>query len=58
MGPPGCIPHTASPGLELQRASCKAVYTSIVMDSEICSQRNSAMWLRQFARSQTLAMGG
>lgn len=58
MAPPGCILHTASPGSELQRASGKAVCASVMMDSESCSRRNSAVWLRQFARSRTLAMGG
>lgn len=58
MAPPGYILHTASPGSEMQRASGKAVCTSVMMDSESCSLRDSAVWLRQFVRSQTLAMGG
>lgn len=58
MAPPECILHNASPGTELQRASGRAVCTSVMMDSESCSQRDSAVWLRQFARSRTLAMGG
>lgn len=58
MAPPGCILHTASPGSKLQHASGRSVSTSVVMDSESCSQRDSAVWLRQFARSRTLAMGG
>lgn len=58
MAPPGCILHTASPGSKLKRASGRAVCASVVMDSESCSQRDTAVWLRQFARSRTLAMGG
>lgn len=46
MAPPGCIPPTASPGLELQCASGGAVCVLAMMDSESCSQRDSAVWLR------------